>query len=358
MSRVSLLVAGVILALALVPCACGSRDARPATEDAGTSEVPRRPWGEPRHRDAFPLNLPGVRNARWSRPEENPFVVSLPAGGDLYFAGKIWGLRTATEGERRTRFDALRSELARRSERGSDQAASPEHPSSLRVRADRWLRWVSVRDVLQVALEEPLRIQRILLAVRSRSTFRRVEIEAAVSRSTHGDPPATGARLPIELSGRFVDAETAEVRLAVGGEAWTVTYDQRPGHEFLASDQGRAGMGIGDMADARAHLGTMAPGYETVVLRLPRKGREVLWGQVVGVLDMILGAGLREVDLPQLDVRVSLAGPQDLGADPFVHAEDPVVTPLTLVLCLLALAAVFALTLSPLRGLRDGPSRR
>lgn len=290
---------------------------------------------------------PSADHARWDRWRERRSLVTLEHSGDILFGDHVWPLATGKESERRASLEAFRSEVERRCADPSLRTTSGRCQLPLMLNADQCVGWENVRDVLRYVLESSARIHRLQWTVRGPPGSWPMCQEADVLVLAPRDAPDEERPPRIEIGGRRIRDHVWEVRLLIGDRSWTSVYsgaeeDLRPS--------------FATWREAGPHLRAMADTHDVVELHIHEPASGISWAHVVQVFDLLIGAGLRDVDLPEFSARFSLAAPEDRSAPPFAFSDDPVVTPLVVGLSALVILLVFALTFAPLRATRP-PSR-
>ncbi len=327
--------------LALCAAGCGGGEPSPAD--------PLRPewrlW--PREYVAFPV--PAAEHVRSDRLHEQRFVVDLPGNGDVQFRGNVWPLGSRLSEDHVSEVQAASLVALRRaldeacSDPGLRTDPGPGTDAGtcrvpLRIRANRCTPWSHVAEVIRQALQPPARIERLQWSVHSSVTAHPVCQEAAVVATSRPADP-----LSIEIRGRPLEFGMLEVRLSVGDwsrtarevcnvNAWIVSLDEEPVDALDA------------WSGATAVVQGQRGRHGAVELRITGEPEGVAWRHVVRVLDLLLGAGVREVHLPALGIRLALAEPEDTSRPPFVYPDDPVVTPLVVFLSVVAALSAFVLT--------------
>ncbi len=338
----------LLAALLAVTSACGGGEGAP--DDPATLLVE---WGDVEKR-YVPIDPPVVEHVRGDRPEARPFVVYVASLGDSGHLPGLWLLAsgsreewTASLVEFGVALDEACAEPGRRSGAGTCRVP-------LRVNADVWVPWSYVEDVFRRALDVPARIERVEWWVRSSSTLHDVHQEATLVRAARPSDP-----LAIEIRGRRLESDGSEVTLSVADWSRTVRDDADSWFTRVQVDP-RPADPLDVWKGAVAVVQEQAGEHDGIELRITGEPEGVAWRHVVRVFDLLLGAGLREVDLPSLEARLVFAEPEDTSRPPFVYPGDPVATPVVVVLAVFMVLGAFVLTFLPLwfeRSARKRPAR-
>ncbi len=348
-----------VAALALLLCAsCGG----------STGLDPDRPWGDAghwhtpptdRHRgygidlhDETQVQLPEADHAevdRWPPrvdrgTEIRRLRLHVLRSGNTLLRSNEWPWTSEVEAERRAARIALRNELQRLSAYPEMREPQPSPIVAVILRADRRAPWSTVRGVVELLHEPVIGIQHLQWAVyrpgqafASRSVDHRVSALLLRRTEAPGDAKPLTIRLTVSASGTG-----AATRLQIGGRAWSF---------------GEAGEGFDDpdflaranaiWAEVETLLLEAARGASSARVEIVERDHELWWAYVVKVLDLLLGAGLRDVSLPDARARLRLDEPDTTL--PAVHADDSVLAPDVVVVCAVAVLLAFALTFLALR---------
>jgi len=258
------------------------------------------------------VRLPKAAHVRWDRLDERRVTLGVSEDGFLQLADREWFLRTSDGVERAEALAQVRAETV--------------DPARLMLVADGQARWEDVRAVLRAALDGAGSPCGLEWAVEGQFTWLHVHQEALVT-----PPRALDEAVPVlEIHARPAGPWDTEVRAVLG--------------EFSAVLEGRE--------DARRIL-EQAGDPRSVSLRTFEESeagdrRHVLWAHLVWVFDALLGGRARRVELPDLGVGLDLLDPDDPASGPFGYPDDPVATPVVVLLAVLAALAAFAATFSPL----------
>ena len=253
-------------------------------------------------------------------------------------------------------LEAQREDALARFEAALRQRVDPASRPTLRLQIDADTRWTRTESVLRIAARVPGRQDPLLWNVASSTTLRPVHQAVRIVPLPEGwehlprveiraRPPPDGAD------------HRVEIELVAGGESWVRVEEDYESPERAATRaawSAAAATWGGWIGEAR--------GVRLVIVDEARGDarRFVKWSHVVRVLDLLWGLSVRTVDLAGLGVRLELIPPEDLCVDPFVLPDDPVATPVVVVLATCMVLAAFVLTFLPLwlgRSARKRPRR-
>jgi len=273
------------------------------------------------------LDLPRAEHGRWRRDTSGALAVNLFSTGDLIHRGKAWKLATGNEDEQRAALDGYAADLSR--------FADVEPPPGLHLHVDRNARWAHVGAVVRATLKV-LRVERVSWSVECGQRARPVCQEATVEPLGRLTPDLPVVEIHVRPAGDMAE----EARLTVG--SWSAVEMDDDGYgetDPWAADAGRLRELLGDARGIALRTYDESEGDET---------RHVAWRHVARVLDVLLDTEVREVELPGLGIRLHLLEPEDLRAGSQPFPDDPVATPVVVLLALLAVLAAFVATFAPL----------
>lgn len=306
--------------------------------------------GEPAR---YGLDLPEAENASIDR--ELPFprlTLYLLRTGDVGFKGIEWPWTTgAGPPQRRAALVALRNELQRLTADLEMREPIRPDPSVVMLHGDRRAPWSVFREIAAVLLEPTIGVRLLQWAVykpRRTAPSRGVEHrQSAVMSPLASAPtpvPPLAPRLTVTLT-----RTGGGTRLTIAERTWSFG---DPGDGF--DDPEFLRRANASWAEIEAWLPEAAADTSYASIEVVGDGRDLWWAYVVKTLDLLLGAGIRDVSVPDAGLHLLL---DEVDEDvPPVVVEDSGVTPSVVVLCALAVLAAFAITFLPRR--RRRTSRR
>ncbi len=339
--------AALVLVCVFGLAGCGEPYAVPEiATDVNWHSDPRtsaRTWGLD-EKELGRLVLPEARHAGEDREGEiQRLIINVSRGGDVYFRGWQWRLGNAPEAEHPASLDAIAGTLAPYTRDPRFRNAADRSLIPLFLHADRETAWRWVRAVVRrAATERDIRTERLQWAVWSPAVgLGRDARQEGVLREAA--PPAHALSIALTATDGVAWPTLA---LAIGDR--TSSFGELPqtpwqDEAFLA----RANR-IWD--EAEAALETQAAPGRPVALRIAAGEQELPWAFVVQLFDVLLGAGLVDVYLVEAGLHVALRVPDAPTGPP--QEDAPVVTPLVLLLCALAVGLAFWIAFRPLAGRR------
>ena len=247
---------------------------------------------------------PEARCARFDDPAEFAevprYVLNVHASGDVHFHGRTYKLRTS-ETARWTDEHALREDLRLLTDAAEFRDEGGRSRIPLMLNASRDIAWELVPGLIRIAMEPGIRMHALQWVVYVWHSMKIGRHGAVV-----GELPVGSTDVPvpqIELAAAIV-ADGAEVRLGVGDRSWSFgssATDYLDPHFIEAANR--------VWAEAATAMTGALGGSKHVALRLPEGVQGVTWGHVVKVFDLLLGTGVRIVDLPKQGWRLTMEEP-------------------------------------------------
>lgn len=342
------LLVGVLL-LAFAGCG-GPGDAGPSEPDARADLLSQACWDRWQRSESqyVEFHVPRGRHARFVLKGPDEFVVVIYPGefpGEWVQMRGVFRWMPSGDAEDREAFlRVLRRELNSASVPGESGTSR----LTLVLNAARGARWGEVGEVLGCAFDVPGRRGHLRWAIRRAGTFLAVDPEADVRRRAEPGLAPGVSPLAIDLVALRGEDDVEEVVLAMGEKTWAFDPERA-----RSEDSDDALFPHAAFEEAVAHIHVLAATHDLAVIRTSDPEEVLAWEHVVTVLDVLLGAGLWEVDLPEAGIRLSLLEPHDVDGASHAAGGEPVVTPLALVLVAVGVLLAFVVTLWPLRRGRE-----
>jgi hypothetical protein len=295
------------------------------------------PWGLANGKAAFFIPEANHTHSVVEHQEIPNLTVNLFPNGDLRFKGLDLKLRTGTVRDRRNACRALDRELSLMV--GAPAFVAPDGSSlvSFSVHAAREAPWSSIREVIARARTAAYPMRQLHLCVDNPALAEDQIITAHMDyRRSH---PRNALRVRLRVRAEDLNYE-AHTQLDIDDREW-VFADQADGF----ADPGFLARANEIWSEVEAWLPSVAFDAPVAQIEIADGEGEIWWAYVVKVLDLLLGVGVREVSIPDGDLHLVLADPDEIEV---VSMEDePVLAWQTIVGCLLAVLIAFAITFLP-----------